>query len=244
MTLSSDTVTGPAARPGPAPGPDALEDGQAPVTVPASRQAPASRRPAMRIGARVFTGVAALVMLAGLAAPLWHYDFLAPQYPEGLSLSIWAYKLGGRFDLVNELNHYVGMEVIDEAAFPEFRVIPAALVLLALWGMMVAARGGVAALEGWLAAFALAGFAALGDFWLWLYRYGHDLNPRAPIRIAPFTPRLLGSYSLMNFSISGYPGLGASALFAAFLLGAAALVLQARARPGATARWRRPHFAA
>lgn len=159
------------------------------------------------------------ILLVALFTPLWHYDFTAPQYPEGLPMTIYINHLGGRIDLVNELNHYVGMSKIDESAFPELLVMSWMVAILSVAGLAAGATRRLWALGLWLGVFATASLVLLGDFYWWLYFYGHNLNPRAAIRIAPFTPRLLGSYHLMNFQVTSYPGLGGIAMMSSFALG-------------------------
>ncbi len=39
----------------------------------------------------------------------------------------------------------------------------------------------------------------LVDLQWWLYRYGHNLDPAAPVRVDPFTPRVIGSTRVVNF---------------------------------------------
>jgi copper chaperone NosL len=171
--------------------------------------------------------------------PLWSYGFSAPQYPEGLVMWIYASHLGGRVDLINELNHYIGMRTIAEEGFVELKVIPVLLVVLIVGGVLVALFGGVKSLIAWVFFFALSGVGLLADFYHWLYVYGHDLDPHAAIKIPPFTPHLIGSYSFLNFHIMAWPDVGALAMICSFLFGAAALLwelahVSARASLGAS----------
>jgi len=169
---------------------------------------------------------ASITMLVAFLQPLWHYDFNAPQYPEGLSIIFYLDHLGGRVDLVNELNHYVGMRKIADADFIEFRAMPCLVGLFCLAGIAVAVSARLWALVGWVAAMAAAGLIGMADFYSWLYLYGHQLNPHAAIRIPPFTPQMLGSYRVMNFQIASYPGGGGIAIMLAFVLGLAALAIE------------------
>ena len=43
----------------------------------------------------------------------------APQYPEGLNIIVYPNKLEGEIDIVNGLNHYIGMANFSEKNFPE-----------------------------------------------------------------------------------------------------------------------------
>ncbi|HQE13220.1 MAG TPA: hypothetical protein PLQ78_10750, partial [Flavipsychrobacter sp.] len=53
--------------------------------------------------------IAAAALVVSLFVPLWSIYLDAPQYPEGLSLQIWANKIAGDVDIINGLNHYIGM---------------------------------------------------------------------------------------------------------------------------------------
>ena len=44
---------------------------------------------------RVLVGVAAVGLLATLVLPLWRINLVAPQYPEGLGMKIWAHQITG-----------------------------------------------------------------------------------------------------------------------------------------------------
>ncbi len=60
----------------------------------------------------------------------------------------------------------------------------------------------------------------LADLGYWLWRFGHSLDPTAPIRIDPFMPAIIGQSAVMQFSTHAVFGWG-------FLLsaGTAALAL-------------------
>ncbi|MBL0136621.1 MAG: nitrous oxide reductase accessory protein NosL [Chitinophagaceae bacterium] len=71
---------------------------------------------------RIISIVTALSLIGVIFLPLWSIELTAPQYPEGLELKIYASKLGGSVDIVNGLNHYIGMRTLHEKDFPEFAV--------------------------------------------------------------------------------------------------------------------------
>jgi hypothetical protein len=90
-------------------------------------------------------------LLFSLAQPLWRIRMVAPQYPEGLDLDIYAYKLEGGnegrdLNEINVLNHYIGMRRLDEAEFADLDWLPFAFGVLALLTLRVAAIGDVRAL--------------------------------------------------------------------------------------------------
>ncbi|MCC6750146.1 MAG: hypothetical protein IT371_20940 [Deltaproteobacteria bacterium] len=159
--------------------------------------------------------LAALVipLILSFWAPLWRIGMIAPQYPEGLSLHIYSYKLeggrGGR-DLheVNVLNHYIGMHSIDRAALKDLDWLPFALGALILLALRVAVVGNVrslldlAVIVGYVSAF------GMGRFYYQLYTFGHDLDPKAPLRMPPFTPAVFGRKEIANFTTEAYPQMG------------------------------------
>jgi copper chaperone NosL len=52
--------------------------------------------------------------------------------------------------------------------------------------------------------------AALVDFWLWGYDYGHNLDPTAAINIPgmSYQPPLIGTKQLLNFTAFSGPDIG------------------------------------
>src|SRR5262249_20282091 len=141
----------------------------------------------------------------------------------------------GDLQSINTLNHYVGMHAITPRDFREFSYLPLALTLFgvaALVGILVNRRW-VAAL-GWLlfTAFAVYMFS---DYARWLWHYGHDLDPRAPIKLPLFTPPLIGFRHMANFRVLSLPGPGTVLLGIAWLLGPLVLLRERRERPASTA---------
>ena len=63
--------------------------------------------------------LAAVLVVLSLFFPWWQMIFFAPQYPEGLNIIVYPNKLEGEIDIVNGLNHYIGMENFSEENFPE-----------------------------------------------------------------------------------------------------------------------------
>lgn len=188
---------------------------------------------------RMLAAAAALSLLSLFALPLWQIDLQAPQYPEGLGLVIKANTIQGKrendLQTINGLNHYIGMKAIDPGAVPELRVMPWAIVVLAVFGLAAAITGRLGAIGAWLAAFAVAGAAGMVQFWRWGYDYGHDLSPDAIIKVPgmAYQPPLLGTKQMLNITASSWPAVGGYVAAAAFLAGAYALwfgVRDARAR--------------
>src|SRR5687768_3709279 len=90
--------------------------------------------------------VAIVVLLLGAALPLWRIKLVAPQYAEGLTLDMYAYKIvagnaGQDLAEINTLNHYIGMKPIAQADFLEMKVMPFALGVFALIGLRAVVVG-------------------------------------------------------------------------------------------------------
>ena len=76
--------------------------------------------------------VSGLALLLVLFVPIWSIYLEAPQYPEGLSMSIYVNRIGGDIDIINGLNHYIGMKTIHANDFIEFKVLSYCVVFFAL----------------------------------------------------------------------------------------------------------------
>jgi small neutral amino acid transporter SnatA (MarC family) len=173
---------------------------------------------------RLWILIAIVCLAASFFFPLWHINLVAPQYRDGLDLWIYAYQLvGGNEgqDLVeiNLLNHYIGMQEIQEADFFEMRIIPFALGFFIVVGLRTIVFGRMSNLIDHLVVLAYFSLFSLATFIYRLYSYGHDLNPRAPIDVEPFWPTLIGTKQIANMTETSMPGV------ASYLLGAAALLL-------------------
>ncbi|HTM01847.1 MAG TPA: hypothetical protein VL503_12085 [Candidatus Omnitrophota bacterium] len=176
--------------------------------------------------------LAALVLLPVFflpVLPIWEMHLRAPQYPEGLKLTIYSNTIQGDVDKINTLNHYVGMKAITPDDFAEFRYLPQLLTGFGLLALLAALlnRRWLAAL-GWVL-FSLFAVYMFRDYVTWLYRYGHDLNPHAAITMKAFMPPVIGYSKMANFHVLSLPGPGTLVLGIAWLLGPLALWLERRA---------------
>jgi copper chaperone NosL len=144
--------------------------------------------------------LAALLLAVAAFLPLWQLTLVAPQYPAGLDLVAYGTHMEGDLREINRLNHYVGIREIEPDAIPELRLFPfaigAILVGLAAAAFLARTRGLRLAVAAVLWAVPLG---MLADLQWWLYRYGHDLDPMAAIRLPEFTPKVVGSTQVMNF---------------------------------------------
>lgn len=173
----------------------------------------------MDLWARVLALTAFGLVVYAVRLPLWGMILHAPQYPNGLQMQVGPGFITGDLGIINVLNHYVGMKEIHLEDFREIAALP-----YVLWGwaavILVAA---LSARPRWLwAAFILAlviGGVGLADLQYWLWDYGNNLDPRAPLDLDPFTPPMSGEYSVWNFRIQSRFMTGS------FLLGLAGLLL-------------------
>jgi len=168
---------------------------------------------------RIFIVLATLAILPSIVLPTWEITLNAPQYPEGLTMEIYPHTVEGDIQEINLLNHYIGMQEISPDEFPEFRFIPFFILRFFALAVLAAlvARMPVAAL-GWID-FVVFGGVMLYTFHHWLYQYGHDLSPDAPINMDPFTPGMLGTTEVANFSVTSLPASGAILMGLAGLIG-------------------------
>ena len=151
-----------------------------------------------------------LGLLTVLIVPIWRIELSAPQYPEGLKLQIYANKLGGDVQIINGLNHYIGMKTLHTNDFPEFTVLPFIIVFFAFLFLLVAWLSKRNLLYILFLSFLSFGAIAMIDFWRWDYNYGHNLNPNAAIIVSgmAYQPPLIGYKQLLNFGAYSIPDTG------------------------------------
>lgn len=178
------------------------------------------KQPIMRPSSRIFVAIAALAMGILLWQPIWRIDLWAPQYPEGLTLQIFHDSFTGNVDQINNLNHYIGMATIHDDMFPEFEIMRYAIGLLILWGLGAAIIGRRWALGTWLITLFAFVLWAMWDMYSWGYKYGHELDPHAAIKVEgmAYQPPLFGHKTLLNFEAWSFPDVGGYVLFGAILI--------------------------
>lgn len=174
--------------------------------------------------------IAAAGLIVVLFTPIWRIELNAPQYPEGLSLQIHANGLRGNVDIINGLNHYIGMKTLHNEDFVEFKVLPYAIVFFAILFAITALYNKRWLLNTTFILFVLFGVLAMYDFWQWEYDYGHNLDPNAAIKVPgmAYQPPLIGFKQLLNFGAYSIPDTGGWLFIGAGVLLLAAVVMEWR----------------
>ncbi len=164
----------------------------------------------LSITSRIIIAVGSLAMISLYLLPAWSIYLIAPQYPEGLSMQIWLHKISGQVETINGLNHYIGMKHIDASMFPEFRFMIYILGFFIALGLTIAVTGSRKLLLVYLILSIIGAGAALVDFYMWGYKYGHDLDPKAAIHVPglSYQPPVIGHKKLLNFDAYSYPDTG------------------------------------
>ena len=102
-------------------------------------------------------------------------------------MQIHANGLKGNVDIINGLNHYIGMKTLHNEDFIEFTVLPYIIAFFAAAFLLTAIVGRRRLLNILFFTFVLFGILAMYDFWRWEYNYGHELNPAAAIVAVSYT---------------------------------------------------------
>jgi copper chaperone NosL len=155
-------------------------------------------------------GAAAALLVASMSMPYWRMTLRAPQYPGGLKVTGFVDHITGDVSEIDELNHYIGMRPLNDAAKLEKAVSIPSIWAFALLLMLAATfiHNRTAALLVIPALLFPALF--LLDLHFWLAHFGQHLDPHAPLSsaIKPFTPPVLGIGKIGQFRTIARPGQG------------------------------------
>ena len=177
---------------------------------------------------RMTTILCGLALIVVLFVPLWQIELAAPQYPEGLVLKMYPDKLGGNVEVINGLNHYIGMKTLHADNFIEFTVLPYIIGFFSAFCFLVALINRKNWLNTLFISFVAFGIIAMIDFYKWNYNYGHDLDPNAPIQVPgmSYQPPIIGYKQLLNFGAYSIPDTGGWIFIGVGLLLLTAVVMQ------------------
>ena len=178
---------------------------------------------------RLLMAATALVLVS-LLLPYWVLRLSAPQFPDGLTVTAYVNRLEGDVGELEGLNHYVGLGSFEDAAVFERSI--AVFAILGLAALLVAA---LYIHSRWVLVLTLPALlfpiVFLVDLQYWLYDFGHNLDPLAPLAAAvgEFTPPIFGPAEIAQFDTLALPGVGLLLAFLSSGLIAYALVLHRRA---------------
>jgi len=183
----------------------------------------------LKPASRLALALRALPLAFSFTHPLWRISMEAPQYPNGLTMDIYAYTVEGgnngqHIQEINTLNHYIGMRTLDREAMSDLDWIPFALGALFIFALRVAAIGNVSALLDLVVMTSYVSAFAFGRFVYTLYIFGHHLKPDAPVKVPGFMPAVLGSKQIANFTTHSWPQWGSYFLMV-FVVGTMGVLL-------------------
>lgn len=182
--------------------------------------------------------LAAVLLVAALAFPMWEIAVRAVQYPDTLlNIRLYAYpRISGDYVEMANLNSYIGFYYPDPVLIqpnyephpyaidvPEWSLGPLAFVGVAALSVFVAIAPTTEKLKrglrwqflGTVAVFTIL----LVDIQYRLWQAGHTLDPEAPVMgVEGFTPPLWGRYEVANITSQSRFGLGAFMAMAAVSL--------------------------
>lgn len=163
-------------------------------------------------------GLSAVLIVISMFFPWWRMLFYAPQYPEGLNIIVYPNKLEGEIDIINGLNHYIGMAQFSAENFPELGYLIYIVGGLALLTLITALLRNKKVLYGLISIFVIGGAAGVLDLYSALKKYGTNLDPQAPIKMEPFVPPIIGENTVANFVTNSLLGTGVYFVIAAFII--------------------------
>ncbi|NMH24956.1 hypothetical protein [Flavobacterium solisilvae] len=159
---------------------------------------------------KVLLLITAVLFASSLLVPMWQIQLEAPQYPEGLVLRLHANKIGGDVEIINGLNHYIGMATLHTENFFEFTILPYIIGGFAIISILLIFIAKRKAVLSFLLLYVTFVILAAIDFYRWNYEYGHNLDPNAAIRVPgmAYQPPLIGYKQLLNFGAYSIPDIG------------------------------------
>ena len=163
----------------------------------------------------------ALLLAVTLWAPLWSTRMESPQYrgEEALEVVVYAGQMRGDLREIQTLNKYVGVHLPER--IPELRATPWVLgflllaALVALLLPLAGRRKAAMALFVLMLLVSIAGAAMLEHR---LQELGHDRTHAIVANFSDFSPPLLGTAKIANFTVHAGLEYGAWAFLAAWFL--------------------------
>lgn len=154
------------------------------------------------------------IMISVYFVPLWIIIMGGVQFPDPLEMLLYVYDIvgGEEWDIytINDFNHYVGMGKINAEAMPELKYMPWILGYIILFSVITFFHSKVYMVLIQLAHLTLAGLAGMVDFYLWLYKYGKNMDTTAPLynKVFDYQPPLFACKQIMNVRPCSWPHIG------------------------------------
>ena len=165
---------------------------------------------------------AGALFVISLKLPVWHLKMEAPQYQgsEALRVRVYPGSMQGDLREITVLNKYIGVRIPEN--LPELRWLPVALLAAAVLGVGALALRGAARRRSLFTVAILLSLVMLASAAMaqWqMHQIGHERDPHAALKgVGNFTPPILGSVKVANFTITTGFGPGAFAIAAGILL--------------------------
>jgi hypothetical protein len=189
-----------------------------------------------RIACVAFSAVAAILLLLALKLPLWQMRMEAPQYrdEEALQIAVHPDAMRGDLNELTVLNHYIGVHV--PPTLPQFKWLPGVLIAGAVLSLIGGLLPGLArrwVLLGTGGALATAMLIAALQAKSQMHDIGHKRDQKTIlVGVKDFTPPLLGTTKIAQFTVSSRFGIGAWLIGAALVLQFGAVWLSRQRRAG------------
>lgn len=170
---------------------------------------------------RLLLVVVAALLAGMLLMPFWYTRMEAPQYQGDEALEVWISPGSVKGDMreIETLNGYVGVHLSMDK--PELKASPwviAALLAVALGCVAVPAPWRRKSAAGLLVLLILTAVGGGALLYYRLYQLGHDREASAFVGFEDFTPPLLGTRKVANFTVHAGLGPGGWAFIAALLI--------------------------
>ncbi len=148
----------------------------------------------------IFISLGAFLLFISIFFPYWKLVLYAPQYPDGLRVTIYVNRVEGDVREIDILNHYIGMKSLEQAAKLERSISIIAVTCITLLVFTA-----IYIHNQYAAFFSFPGIVYpivfLADLYFWLRYYGTNLDPNAPLAgaVKPFIPPLIGEGKIGQF---------------------------------------------
>ena len=186
--------------------------------------------------------LSAALLGASLFLPYWQARLFAPQYRQGLTMTMYVNRVVGDIDEIDELNHYIGVPKLSTLAkFERMAAIPGIVLLM---GLCLAAFRKTGPLLCWAKVAAVASFPLIfvADMAFWMRYASTHLDPTAPIKLKAVRLPFIGVGKVAQFRSELWPQTGYYLAATAALLMIAGWWLS-REKRGAATSLKRPALA-